>query len=97
MGDPHKKPLGYRPPKSAKELLERYAAGERYFNNGDLPIADLTGANLTGANLAFSDLAGAKLAGSTLANANFYGATLIEALLCDTNLSQFDSFGCQAR
>ena len=35
---------------NAKELLKRYAAGERDFSGMNLQEADLSGANLSGAN-----------------------------------------------
>lgn len=43
-------PLAYAPPMSAAELLRRYAAGERYFPDADIPEnASLRGAVLAGA------------------------------------------------
>ena len=41
---------GYQPPQSVAVLLERYAAGERYFPEADIPEgSSLNGANLEGA------------------------------------------------
>ena len=40
MMDPEVEPEGYQPPKSAEELLRRYADGERYFVGMDLSDAD---------------------------------------------------------
>jgi hypothetical protein len=45
-------PAGYQPPQTVEELLQRYASGERYFVNADLPDgADFPSANLEGAIL----------------------------------------------
>jgi uncharacterized protein YjbI with pentapeptide repeats len=43
-------PEGYQPPESADELLRRYAAGERYFPQADIPEqSSLQGCTLEGA------------------------------------------------
>jgi hypothetical protein len=84
------------------ELLERYAAGERNFEEANLSGANLSGANLaktnlfganlaktnlSGANLAEADLAKTNLSGANLAKTNLFGANLAEADLAKTNLS----------
>lgn len=51
---------------NAKELLERYAKGERQFHNVWLGGADLKGANLSGIDLYKSNLSGADLSEATL-------------------------------
>src|SRR5437868_3746851 len=58
-----------KPPRSADELLQRYAAGERDFRGANLRHADLGGANLRDANLL-----GAKLSDTDLRSANLSGA-----------------------
>lgn len=63
-----------KPPESAKELLDRYAQGERDFAGALLMGADLEGANLRGANLRHANFQMAKLSG-----ADFQGADLREA------------------
>ncbi len=79
------------PPKSAEELLERYAAGERDFWKAKLKDANLTEVNLQGAILASADLTRANLrtvglAGANLQSAELYGADLAGANLYDANL-----------
>jgi hypothetical protein len=61
---------------NGKELLERYANGERNFQGADLEGADLQGANLKGANLEGAYLEGADLEGANLKNAKLKGAYL---------------------
>lgn len=79
------------PPRSAGELLRRYAAGERNFLGAQLDRADLYGAQLSGANLygaSFinANLERAKLNGGTFTDANFRGATLRGARLVGAGL-----------
>jgi uncharacterized protein YjbI with pentapeptide repeats len=81
-----------RPPRNAKELLRRYAAGERDFHDAnlsgaDLRIADLSGARLSGADLREADLTDANLRTANLRTANLSGAKLGGADLTDANLS----------
>lgn len=79
----------------AKELLARYAAGERDFPEADLRVDDFRGAdlrsadlrlanlvraNFTGANLAYADLSGANLDGADLSS-TLYCARLVGANL----------------
>ncbi len=80
---------------SAKDLLARYAAGERIFRFAHLYRADLVGANLNsanlgGANLGGANLRGANLRGANLRGANLYGANLRGADLYGANLGYAD-------
>jgi hypothetical protein len=84
-----------KPPQSAKELLERYAAGERVFHGAqlagaNLKWADLTRATLYGANLSNADLRGATLLAANLGGTELRGANLTEANLFDANLFEAD-------
>ena len=65
-----------------KELLQRYAAGER-----DLRYADLRGADLQGANLAYAYLTGADLTHVDLRGANLTRITLCGATIDGVVLS----------
>ena len=100
--DPNAEPPGYKPPQSAEELLERYAAGERDFQTADLQWAilqdadleysDLQRANLQGANLQRAgfqqaDLKRANLQQADFQRANLQGADLQMANLHNTNLT----------
>jgi uncharacterized protein YjbI with pentapeptide repeats len=88
---------------SAKELLERYAAGERSFweatlesanlsrtklANADLRGANLRGANLSSASLSDANLTNAFLNGADLGRANFSGADLSGANLSRASLNR---------
>jgi uncharacterized protein YjbI with pentapeptide repeats len=78
-------------PKSAEELLQRYAQGERDFENSTLPQADLHGADLDEIELSESDLTGANLEGASicdagLAGVDLRGATLPRAYLIGSRL-----------
>jgi len=89
-------PLREIPITPVGEFLARYAAGERNFQNIDLPKAELShfdlkgcnfiGANLEGANLSFSCLEGTKLVAANLENANLSQANLRKAKLVGANL-----------
>jgi uncharacterized protein YjbI with pentapeptide repeats len=75
-----------------KELLERYARGERKFGRADLRGADLSGGNLDGANLVAAefrraDLTGADLTGACLSEADLSGADLSGADLSGADLT----------
>ncbi len=76
LGDSHHLPPGYSPPQSAEELLRRYAAGERYFPDADIPDrSSLRGATLAGAIfrdfwLSDVDLRDADLRGCRFENGN---------------------------
>ncbi|MBD2356082.1 pentapeptide repeat-containing protein [Tolypothrix sp. FACHB-123] len=77
----------------AKEVLRRYAAGERNFRQADwrginlakaiLSGVDLTGAHLHNADLSNSDLSSANLNWAGLKGANFRGANLRGAKMPD--------------
>jgi glutathione S-transferase len=83
---------------SANELLQRYAAGERDFEEVRLSGADLQGAILHGidlseailsnANLSRADLRGADLSWADLSGANLQGADLRGAILTRSDLSR---------
>jgi uncharacterized protein YjbI with pentapeptide repeats len=66
---------------NVKELLERYANGERNFQGANFQGADLQGANLKGANLEGANLEGAYLEYADLEGANLEGANLKNAHL----------------
>ncbi len=100
------------PPKSAEELLERYAAGERDFRGIRLEAADLRSAilphtcleraNLSRAILAHSYLRGADLTDAHLSGANLecailYQATLERAVFFVANLQGANLAGARLR
>jgi uncharacterized protein YjbI with pentapeptide repeats len=65
-------PTDYKPPTSKEELLRRYASGERYFAESDLPDeTDLGGVNLEGANLERSWLFGVNFSRANLRGVSF--------------------------
>ncbi len=66
----------YKPPTSAKNLLERYAAGERNFSGADLTLANFRDANLPDVILARTTLRGADFGGANLRGANLTEADL---------------------
>ena len=74
----------YRPPETAEELLRRYAAGERYFPETDIP----DGSSLEGAALA-----GAVFVSGWLSDVNFRGADLrgVRFEECNVKCSDFDN------
>ncbi|WP_437545631.1 toll/interleukin-1 receptor domain-containing protein [Sorangium sp. So ce367] len=76
----------------ARELLTRYAAGERAFREADLAGADLTSAELTDADLGGAVLIGADLRGANLFRADLGGANLTGANLDGAKLSQADLY-----
>ena len=84
--DPNVEPEGYEPPQSAEELLERYAAGERYFRGAVLRCTHLRQASLQLCNLDHADLYGAVLDGADLRRASFEKADLRAADLRNANL-----------
>jgi len=71
---------------NAKELMQRYSAGERDFAGADLRGADLQGVTLRGADFSGADLREADLSGADLSQANLYGADLRGASLRGVNL-----------
>lgn len=90
--DPNVQPEGYTPPTSAEELLERYAAGERYFEQARLARANLRGADLRGVNLSHADLSSADLAG-----AEFCFAVLDCTVFDDASLPRSDFLDAKGR
>ena len=86
-----------------RELLERYASGERGFDGADLRGAQLAGVNLSGVSLRGADLRGASLqranvwgadlAGAHLESASLRGTDLRRALLVGANLQGADLSG----
>ena len=82
---------------SGKELLRRYAAGERDFSGIDLRKADLSEADLRGINLSGADLRGADLRESNLRFANFQGANLEGAYLAKAFIADCDWRGANTK
>lgn len=83
--NPNVRPENYQPPKSAEELLARYAQGERYFAETDLPDgSDLENSNLEDANFA---------PGSFLTDCNFRNANLRNTNFsyCNIKVSDFQN------
>lgn len=72
----------------AKELLEKYAEGERKFRSEKLIGANLTGAKLVEINLYKADLKEIDLSGANLTNANLCEANLNLASLSDVNFTR---------
>ncbi|MGF1577716.1 MAG: pentapeptide repeat-containing protein [Cyanophyceae cyanobacterium] len=70
-------------------LLQRYASGQRDFQEINLHDASLAGIQLMGADLSYADLSGANLAG-----ANLRGCDLSYADLIGSNLTGADLRGC---
>lgn len=79
-------PEGYLPPLDARELLQRYAAGERYFRGADLRKVDLGESQLQNVRLSHANLQGAYLAGAQLQDADLFRAWLQEANLVGAQL-----------
>ncbi len=77
-------------PFDAEELLRRYAAGERVFNEARLAAADLHGATLSGVDLVNANLTAANLENADLRDANLQGAILLRATLRNANLENTD-------
>jgi hypothetical protein len=70
-------PEGYQPPESAAELLRRYAAGERYFPQADIPEqSSLAGCTLEGAVFESAWLSGVHFRGSNLRGIRFAGCNV---------------------
>jgi uncharacterized protein YjbI with pentapeptide repeats len=72
---------GYEPPTSAKELIERYAAGERCFRDADIP---------DGACFKGVVLVGAILEQAWLFDADFRGADLRDVIFDRSNVKCAD-------
>jgi uncharacterized protein YjbI with pentapeptide repeats len=65
-------PEGYQPPASAEELLRRYAAGERYFPQADVPEqSSLEGCTLEGAVFESAWVSCVSLRGANLRRVRF--------------------------
>lgn len=77
-----------KPPRSAGELLARYAAGEREFARALLPNARLAGAQLPRINLDHANLGGADLGNANLQDAGLLGADLSGVNLTGANLTR---------
>ncbi len=79
-------------PRSAEELLLRYAAGEREFVGADIRDTnahmDLRCANLGNAKLRFASLMKANFSGANLSNADLMGSNLDMADLSATDLTR---------
>lgn len=58
----------------AEELLRRYAAGERNFQNADLRGQNLKGRDLSGADFRHADIRSANFSRANLSHASFTGA-----------------------
>ncbi|OLP18827.1 hypothetical protein BST81_08820 [Leptolyngbya sp. 'hensonii'] len=81
-----------------KELLTRYAAGERNFRGVALMQVDLTGADLQGidlseAQLCFAVLSHANLTGANLTAANLNGTEVVRANLHKAKLARAQMIG----
>jgi len=77
---------------TGKELIEKYAAGDR-----DFALTDLRGANLRGADLGSADLRSADLSNANLSNANLGSADLGSADLRGADLSNANLKGADLR
>ena len=84
--NPSERPDNYQPPTSAKELIERYNNGERYFEDVQLEEAMLVRARLEGANLLDAHLEMAVLREAHLEGTMLMGAHLEEATLGGVHL-----------
>ena len=86
-------PPNYKPPETVQELLERYAAGERYFAETDLPDgSDLVGAILDGAYLERSSFHSAHFS-----NANLKGVSFRDSSIKCADFRQADLEGANFR
>jgi uncharacterized protein YjbI with pentapeptide repeats len=73
---------------TSRELLQRYAIGERNFVNANLRCAKLCSVSLADANLSRASLILADLSESNFRSANLTAVNLRESNLTDTNLRQ---------
>lgn len=78
---------------NAKELLKRYAAGEREFFAVDVPGADLRGVDLRDAHFQNGDFDDADLSGANLANTEFIDTSLMRVNFVGTDFSRADLMG----
>ncbi|HEY9741181.1 MAG TPA: pentapeptide repeat-containing protein [Coleofasciculaceae cyanobacterium] len=72
---------------NVREILKKYAAGERDFTAANLAEMNLSGVNLSGANLSEVNLSVANLSGASLSGTNLSRARLNVARLSNANLS----------
>ena len=77
----------------AKELLERYAKGERKFHSVNLSEENLKGADLSGIILDNANLSGADLSEAILTGAYLQSTNLTKASLTGANLSKVVAAG----
>ncbi len=87
--------LMFAKPFNVKELLSRYAAGQRDFRNLNLMAANmrnlnLSGINLSGTNLTKANLSGTNLSRTDLSNTVLTGTNLTNANLTQANLTNVD-------
>ena len=80
-----------------RQLLARYAAGERDFAGADLRRLDLRCKRLAGARLVQADLTGSELTCADLSNANLSGAVLHHADLIAAALGPARLIGADLR
>ena len=73
---------------NVREIIKKYAAGERDFCGFNLSELNLSAANLSGANLSEANLSVANLSGANLSGTNLSRAKLNVARLSGANLSQ---------
>ena len=71
----------YSPPESAQDLLRRYAAGECFFPNADIP---------DGSSLELATLEGAVFLSAWLSDVNFRGANLQRVRFEECNIKCSD-------
>ena len=86
-----REPAGYAPPKDRRELLVRYARGERYFRRTEIKDEVFSAVNLSGSNFTDSVFGGSSLEGANLentifTNARFYKSFLAGSILRNCNL-----------
>lgn len=98
--DPSVRPKNYSPPTSARELLDRYASGHRFFVGASLRNAKLLNTNLQDVNLSDADLFGADLSGANLRSATLHRAILRESsffntCLASTRIEGADLYNCR--
>ncbi len=87
---------------NVNEFLEKYASGQRNFDNLKLQKADLSGINLSGISLYSSNLQEVILSGADLSQASFIrcnlmGASLDEAVMGKTIMHGVDLSGASFR
>ena len=90
-------PDNYRPPKSADELLTRYAEGERYFSGAHLPGANFAMQSLIDVNLSDSQLEGCDFTLAHLYGANFSHSQLSRANFNSANISSVNLDGARLK